>query len=58
VSLFVLSPELKTETQLRSTTGRNTKRASTLNDVQDVIESCTDILTTSYWLHVELGKNI
>jgi hypothetical protein len=23
-----------------------------------VIESCTDILTTSYWLHVELGKNI
>jgi hypothetical protein len=22
-----------------------------------VIESCTDILTTSYWLHVELGKN-
>jgi hypothetical protein len=27
-------------------------------DIQDVIESCTDILTTSYWLHVELGKNI
>jgi hypothetical protein len=26
--------------------------------IQDVIESCTDILTTSYWLHVELGKNI
>jgi hypothetical protein len=26
--------------------------------VQGVIESCTDILTTSYWLHVELGKNI
>jgi hypothetical protein len=25
---------------------------------QGVIESCTDILTTSYWLHVELGKNI
>jgi hypothetical protein len=26
--------------------------------IQGVIESCTDILTTSYWLHVELGKNI
>jgi hypothetical protein len=26
--------------------------------VQGVIESCTDILTTSYWLHVELAKNI
>jgi hypothetical protein len=24
--------------------------------IQVVIESCTDILTTSYWLHVELGK--
>jgi hypothetical protein len=27
-------------------------------DIQGVIESCTDIFTTSYWLHVELGKNI
>jgi hypothetical protein len=27
-------------------------------NLQGVIESCTDILTTSYWLHVELGKNI
>jgi hypothetical protein len=26
--------------------------------IQGVIESCIDILTTSYWLHVELGKNI
>jgi type III secretory pathway component EscT len=26
--------------------------------IQGVIESCTDILTTSYWLDVELGKNI
>jgi hypothetical protein len=26
--------------------------------IQGVIESCTNILTTSYWLHVELGKNI
>jgi hypothetical protein len=26
--------------------------------IQGVIESCTDILPTSYWLHVELGKNI
>jgi hypothetical protein len=24
--------------------------------IQGVIESCTDILSTSYWLHVELGK--
>jgi hypothetical protein len=27
-------------------------------DIQGVIESCTDILTTSYWLRVELEKNI
>jgi hypothetical protein len=26
--------------------------------LQGIIESCADILTTSYWLHVELGKNI
>jgi hypothetical protein len=26
--------------------------------IQGVIESCADIPTTSYWLHVELGKNI
>jgi hypothetical protein len=26
--------------------------------IQGVIESCTDFLTTSYWLHVELGNNI
>jgi hypothetical protein len=26
--------------------------------VQGFIESCTDILTTNYWLHVELGKKI
>jgi hypothetical protein len=31
---------------------------SAKNVLQGVIESCTDILTTSYWLHVELGKNI
>jgi hypothetical protein len=24
--------------------------------IQGVIESCTDILTTSHWLHVELGN--
>jgi hypothetical protein len=29
-----------------------------ISSIQGVIESCTDILTTSYWLHVELGKNI
>jgi hypothetical protein len=32
--------------------------SSHFKDIQGVIESCTDILTTSYWLHVELGKNI
>jgi hypothetical protein len=26
--------------------------------IQGVIEMCDQILTTSYWLHVELGKNI
>jgi hypothetical protein len=26
--------------------------------IQGVIESCTDILTTNYWLHVELGKKL
>jgi hypothetical protein len=26
--------------------------------IQGDFESCADILTTSYWLHVELGKNI
>jgi hypothetical protein len=32
VYLFVLSPDI--ETQMRSTSGRCTKRASTLNDIQ------------------------
>jgi hypothetical protein len=27
-------------------------------DLQGDFESCADILITSYWLHVELGKNI
>jgi hypothetical protein len=26
--------------------------------IQGDFESCADILITSYWLHVELGKNI
>jgi hypothetical protein len=26
--------------------------------IQGVFESCAEILITSYWLHVELGKNI
>jgi hypothetical protein len=34
------------------------ERVSKKSQIQGVIESCTDILTTSYWLHVELGKNI
>jgi hypothetical protein len=29
-----------------------------VESIQCVIQSCTDILTTSYWLHVELEKNI
>jgi hypothetical protein len=32
--------------------------SSHFKDIQGAIESCTDILTTSYWLHVELGKSI
>jgi hypothetical protein len=31
---------------------------TTLPTIQDVFESCAEILTTSYWLHAELGKNI
>jgi hypothetical protein len=27
-------------------------------NVQGDFESCADILITSYWLHVELGKNV
>jgi hypothetical protein len=34
------------------------RKKYTIKYIQGVIESCTDILTTSYWLHVELGKNI
>jgi hypothetical protein len=26
--------------------------------IQGDFKSCADILITSYWLHVELGKNI
>jgi hypothetical protein len=26
--------------------------------IQGDFESCADILITTYWLHVELGKNI
>jgi hypothetical protein len=32
VSVFVLSPEIETETKSRLATGRSTKRPSTLND--------------------------
>jgi hypothetical protein len=30
----------------------------TERNIQDDFESCADILITSYWLYVELGKNI
>jgi hypothetical protein len=56
VSLFVASSEIEDRDEFEVATGRDTKRPSTLNDIQGVIESCTDILPTSYWLHVELGK--
>jgi hypothetical protein len=36
----------------------NNNELTDKQDIQGVIESCTDILTMSYWLHVELGKNI
>jgi hypothetical protein len=29
-----------------------------LRSIQGVIEMCDQILTTIYWLHVKLGKNI
>jgi hypothetical protein len=29
-----------------------------VGNIQGVFEMCAEILTTSYWLHVELGKNI
>jgi hypothetical protein len=41
--------------------GRNwdlEKKQSKQKSIQGVFESCADILTTSYWLHVELVKNI
>jgi hypothetical protein len=28
------------------------------NHIQGDFENCADILITSYWLHVELGKNV
>jgi hypothetical protein len=34
------------------------KKLLFLKKIQSLFESYTDILTTSYWLHVELGKNI
>jgi hypothetical protein len=35
-----------------------TKEIIGQNDIQGVFEMRAQILTTSYWLHVELGKNI
>jgi hypothetical protein len=37
--------------------GKTTPQKKSLN-VQGVFESCAEILTTNYWLHVELGNNI
>jgi hypothetical protein len=34
------------------------KSIDILECIQGDFESCADILITSYWLHVELGKNI
>jgi hypothetical protein len=33
-------------------------KVNRFRDIQGDFESCADILITSYWLHVELGKNI
>jgi hypothetical protein len=38
--------------------GFKKKKQSKQKSIQGVFESCAEILTTSYWLHVELGKNI
>jgi hypothetical protein len=32
--------------------------SSLVFEIQGDFESCADILITSYWLHVELGKNV
>jgi hypothetical protein len=51
---FVLAQRLKTETQLRSTTGRSTKRASTMNDIKYTILSSSAL---SVNFHVKLSQN-
>jgi hypothetical protein len=38
--------------------GKYEEKKKKRKSIQGATESCTDILTTSYWLHVELGKNI
>jgi hypothetical protein len=38
---------------------QNIKKMIKFNlEIQGDFEICADILITSYWLHVELGKNI
>jgi hypothetical protein len=34
------------------------KEMCAFGNIQGDFESCADILITSYWLHVELGKNV
>jgi hypothetical protein len=34
------------------------EKVSLRPDIQGDFESCADILIMSYWLHVELGKNL
>jgi hypothetical protein len=43
---------------LKMTDFRQINRKFLLEFIQGVSERCGEILTTSYWLHVELGKNI
>jgi hypothetical protein len=33
-------------------------KVESIINIQDDFESCADILITTYWLHVELGKNV
>jgi hypothetical protein len=50
VSLFVLSPDIKTETKLRSAIGRSTKRPSTLKYLRRLHFHILSDLASTYML--------
>jgi hypothetical protein len=55
---FLLQSQWKKPTPFRSVHSAIALIFSTAyNIIQGDFESCADILITSYWLHVELGKN-